>query len=276
MGRYPSVGWIRRLRAEDRAIVDASLERVGMQTFARRQIGQLSGGQRQRVFVARALAQRAELLILDEPFAGIDARTEAALLTLLAEAARPRGALGGDGAPRPPTGGDRRHRAPLAVAELCEQGEERRLGAGVDPGEVLSRGSAARRAGRGPAPRRRAGAGRRRAGRSGGGTCMPTRSSDASTMARSSAPQQRSSPPNRVAAHLHHLAHGDGEVPSERLRRWARRPRAAWPRARAGRGSSRGRHRHEPERGAQEGELPEPFGPTIADMARPRPRARKP
>jgi len=85
MGRYPSVGWIRRLRAEDRAIVDESLERVGMGPFAGRQIGQLSGGQRQRVFVARALAQRAELLVLDEPFAGIDARTEAALLGLLAE-----------------------------------------------------------------------------------------------------------------------------------------------------------------------------------------------
>ncbi len=85
MGRYPSVGWIRRLAGADRGIVDESLERVGMTAFARRQIGQLSGGQRQRVFVARALAQRAELLVLDEPFAGIDARTEAALLALLAE-----------------------------------------------------------------------------------------------------------------------------------------------------------------------------------------------
>jgi len=85
MGRYPAAGWIRRLRPADRAIVDEALERVGMAAFARRQIGQLSGGQRQRVFVARALAQRAELLVLDEPFAGIDARTEAALLALLAE-----------------------------------------------------------------------------------------------------------------------------------------------------------------------------------------------
>ena len=85
MGRYPSAGWIRRLARGDRAIVDEALERVGMASFARRQIGQLSGGQRQRVFVARALAQRAELLVLDEPFAGIDARTEAALLTLLRE-----------------------------------------------------------------------------------------------------------------------------------------------------------------------------------------------
>jgi manganese/zinc/iron transport system ATP- binding protein len=85
MGRYPAAGWIRRLRREDRGIVDAALERTGMTGFARRQIGQLSGGQRQRVFVARALAQQAELLVLDEPFAGIDARTEAALLGLLAE-----------------------------------------------------------------------------------------------------------------------------------------------------------------------------------------------
>jgi manganese/zinc/iron transport system ATP- binding protein len=85
MGRYPSAGWVRRVGREDRRIVDESLERVGMTAFARRQIGQLSGGQRQRVFVARALAQRAELLVLDEPFAGIDARTEAALLGLLAD-----------------------------------------------------------------------------------------------------------------------------------------------------------------------------------------------
>lgn len=85
MGRYPSAGWIRRLGRDDRAVVDQALERVGMSAFATRQIGQLSGGQRQRVFVARALAQQARLLVLDEPFAGIDARTEAALLTLLAD-----------------------------------------------------------------------------------------------------------------------------------------------------------------------------------------------
>lgn len=85
MGRYPTVGWMRRLRAGDRRIVAECLDRVGMASFATRQIGQLSGGQRQRVFVARALAQQAELLVLDEPFAGIDTRTEAALLALLAE-----------------------------------------------------------------------------------------------------------------------------------------------------------------------------------------------
>lgn len=85
MGRYPAAGWIRRIGRDDRRIVDEALERVGMTPFARRQIGALSGGQRQRVFVARALAQQAELLVLDEPFAGIDARTEAAILTLLSE-----------------------------------------------------------------------------------------------------------------------------------------------------------------------------------------------
>jgi manganese/zinc/iron transport system ATP- binding protein len=84
MGRYPSAGWFRRLRAGDRQIVDESLERVGMAALAGRQIGRLSGGQRQRVFVARALAQQADVLVLDEPFAGIDARTEATLLELLA------------------------------------------------------------------------------------------------------------------------------------------------------------------------------------------------
>ena len=83
MGRYPVRGWLRRLTGEDRAVVDDALERVGMGPFARRQIGRLSGGQRQRVFIARALARQAPVMLLDEPFAGIDARTEAALLDLL-------------------------------------------------------------------------------------------------------------------------------------------------------------------------------------------------
>lgn len=83
MGRYPVRGWLRRLTGEDRAVVDEALERVGMGPFARRQIGRLSGGQRQRVFIARALARQAPVMLLDEPFAGIDARTEATLLDLL-------------------------------------------------------------------------------------------------------------------------------------------------------------------------------------------------
>jgi manganese/zinc/iron transport system ATP- binding protein len=85
MGRYRHAGWFRRVPRADRAIVDESLERVGMTAFAGRQLGRLSGGQRQRVFIARALAQQAPTLVMDEPFAGVDARTESALLALLGE-----------------------------------------------------------------------------------------------------------------------------------------------------------------------------------------------
>lgn len=85
MGRYRHAGWFRRLGRADRAIAAECLERVGMTAYARRQIGQLSGGQRQRVFLARALAQQAPVLVMDEPFAGIDARTQADLLRLLGE-----------------------------------------------------------------------------------------------------------------------------------------------------------------------------------------------
>jgi manganese/zinc/iron transport system ATP- binding protein len=83
MGRYRSTGWFRRIGRADRAIAAECLERVGMASFGKRQIGQLSGGQRQRVFLARALAQQAPVLMMDEPFAGIDARTQADLLALL-------------------------------------------------------------------------------------------------------------------------------------------------------------------------------------------------
>jgi len=84
MGRYRATGWLRRVPRADRELVAESLERVGMAPFGDRQIGALSGGQRQRVFIARALAQRAPTMLLDEPFAGVDARTEASLLDLLA------------------------------------------------------------------------------------------------------------------------------------------------------------------------------------------------
>lgn len=83
MGRYRATGWFRRVGRADRAIAEECLERVGMARYGRRQIGQLSGGQRQRVFLARALAQQAPVLLMDEPFAGIDARTQADLLELL-------------------------------------------------------------------------------------------------------------------------------------------------------------------------------------------------
>ena len=87
MGRYPRAGWFRRLGPGHREAVESALERVGMAAYADRQIGRLSGGQRQRVFIARALAQDTPVLLLDEPFAGVDARTEAALLDLMRELA---------------------------------------------------------------------------------------------------------------------------------------------------------------------------------------------
>jgi manganese/zinc/iron transport system ATP- binding protein len=85
MGRYRDTGWIRRVSRSQYQIVDECLERVGMTRYGDRQIGALSGGQRQRVFLARALAQEAPLIVMDEPFAGVDARTEAAILELLGE-----------------------------------------------------------------------------------------------------------------------------------------------------------------------------------------------
>ncbi len=85
MGRYAATGWLRRVGRSQAALVDACLERGGMASYAARQIGELSGGQRQRVFIARALAQQAPVMLLDEPFAGVDARTEASSLTLLHE-----------------------------------------------------------------------------------------------------------------------------------------------------------------------------------------------
>ncbi len=85
MGRYPRAGWPKRLKDEDREIVERMLERVGMAPYARRQIGQLSGGQQQRVFIARALAQEADVLLLDEPMTGIDAATQDVILEIIEE-----------------------------------------------------------------------------------------------------------------------------------------------------------------------------------------------
>ncbi len=87
MGRYGHLGITRRPRAADHAAVAEALDRVEMSEYADRQIGQLSGGQRKRVFVARAIAQRAEILLLDEPFAGVDKRSEATIVRLLRELA---------------------------------------------------------------------------------------------------------------------------------------------------------------------------------------------
>ncbi|MBM7461327.1 metal ABC transporter ATP-binding protein [Rhodococcus coprophilus] len=86
-GRFGRQGFIRRPRPADRAAVEAALDRVGMTDFATRQIGQLSGGQRKRVFVARAIAQEAPLLLLDEPFAGVDTKTQQALTTVIRDLA---------------------------------------------------------------------------------------------------------------------------------------------------------------------------------------------
>ena len=83
MGRYGKLGWCRPPGRLDRDAALACLEQVNMQDFAGRQINQLSGGQQQRIFLARALAQEAELYFLDEPFTGVDAATEASIITLL-------------------------------------------------------------------------------------------------------------------------------------------------------------------------------------------------
>lgn len=83
MGLYRRLGLLRRVSRSDHALVDLCLERVGMYGFAHRQIGQLSGGQQQRVFLARALAQDADLYLLDEPFAGVDAATEHTIFEVL-------------------------------------------------------------------------------------------------------------------------------------------------------------------------------------------------
>ena len=83
MGRYRNLGITRRLRAADRAAVDEALARVELTDLADRQIGALSGGQRKRAFVARAIAQGAQLLLLDEPFAGVDKRSEAMLIQVI-------------------------------------------------------------------------------------------------------------------------------------------------------------------------------------------------
>lgn len=83
MGRYGAIGWCRPIRRRHREAAMACLDKVGLADFAGRQIGQLSGGQQQRVFLARALAQEARLYFMDEPFAGVDAATERAILEVL-------------------------------------------------------------------------------------------------------------------------------------------------------------------------------------------------
>ncbi|MCX2723502.1 manganese/iron ABC transporter ATP-binding protein [Roseibium sp. DSM 29163] len=85
MGRYGHMGFLRRPKPADHEAVEEALKRVGMQEFRHRQIGELSGGQRKRVFLARALAQDGQVILLDEPFTGVDVKTEDQIVALLRE-----------------------------------------------------------------------------------------------------------------------------------------------------------------------------------------------
>lgn len=83
MGNYGKLGWVKRPGAADRQAAEEALDKVGMLDYAGRQISQLSGGQQQRTFLARALTQDAEIYFMDEPFQGVDATTERAIVDLL-------------------------------------------------------------------------------------------------------------------------------------------------------------------------------------------------
>ncbi|MDX1616853.1 MAG: metal ABC transporter ATP-binding protein [Candidatus Promineifilaceae bacterium] len=85
MGRYGNLGWLRRPGQREREMALEALQKVGMSKFAHRQISQLSGGQQQRTFLARALVQDAQVYFMDEPFQGVDATTERAIVALLKE-----------------------------------------------------------------------------------------------------------------------------------------------------------------------------------------------
>src|SRR5690625_5151491 len=85
MGTYGKLGWIRRPGSKERKVATEALEKVGMLSFKNRQISKLSGGQQQRVFLARALVQDAAIYFMDEPFQGVDATTEVAIINILKE-----------------------------------------------------------------------------------------------------------------------------------------------------------------------------------------------
>lgn len=85
MGLYPRLGWFRLPGSRERDEVKRCLQQVGMSEFAKRPVSDLSGGQQQRIFLARALAQQADLMLMDEPFAAVDAATERDLASLLRE-----------------------------------------------------------------------------------------------------------------------------------------------------------------------------------------------
>ena len=88
MGRYGHMGWLRIPSKHDHEMVSQALERVNMSDFRKRQIGELSGGQKKRVFLARALAQEGKVILLDEPFTGVDVKTEEQITDLIACFAR--------------------------------------------------------------------------------------------------------------------------------------------------------------------------------------------
>jgi len=85
MGTYGSLGWIKRPGTKEKKLALECMEKVGMLSYRNRQISQLSGGQQQRVFLARALAQNASIYFMDEPFQGVDATTEVAIINILKE-----------------------------------------------------------------------------------------------------------------------------------------------------------------------------------------------
>src|SRR5687768_14047815 len=88
MGTYGRLGWFRRPGAKEKSQARECLAQLGIEDLARQQIGQLSGGQQQRTFLARALAQKADIYFMDEPFAGVDAATERAIAALLRQLRR--------------------------------------------------------------------------------------------------------------------------------------------------------------------------------------------
>lgn len=88
MGRYVHLGWFRRPSKEDKRIAEEAMERMGLTEFRHRQISQLSGGQKQRVFIARAIAQQADIYFMDEPLAGVDTVTEDIIFSFLKECQR--------------------------------------------------------------------------------------------------------------------------------------------------------------------------------------------
>ena len=165
MGRYGALGWLRRPGSREREAALAALEKVGMADFAERQISQLSGGQQQRVFLARALVQDADVYFMDEPFQGVDATTERAIVGLLKEL-RGSGQDGGGGAPRPADRarvlrlGDAAQRAARSPAGRWTRSSPRRTCAGPTAGAspswaVMAAGAGCHRERR-PQPARRA------------------------------------------------------------------------------------------------------------------------